>query len=119
MNRENVDLMRDVLDHEIVDVEGLPCGMVDDVELEGGPGSSLTVVALCTGAGAWTERLPWFFPRLASALVGRHQSRIPWSEVALTGDRIHLKSTASELGLNAGERRFERWLAKVPRSEAD
>jgi hypothetical protein len=119
MNSENVDLVRDVLDHEVVDSDGVPCGMVDDLELEGGPGSPLTVVALRIGPGAWTDRLPWIFPRLARMLVGRNQDRIPWSEVALTGDRIQLKSTANELGLNAGDRKLEKWLRKIPGSEAD
>ena len=119
MNDENVDLMRSVLDHEIVDADDVPCGMVDDVELSGGPGGVLKVEALLTGPGAWTERLPWLFPRLARALVGRQQSRIPWSEVASLGDRLKLKSTAKELGLNSGDRRMEQWLKRIPGSEAD
>jgi len=119
MNSENVDLMRDVLDHEIVDIDGVPCGMVDDLELEGDAGSPLAVVALRIGPGAWTDRLPWFFPRLARALVGHGQARIPWSEVALSVDRIQLKSSAKDLGLNAGDRKLEKWIKRLPRSEAD
>jgi sporulation protein YlmC with PRC-barrel domain len=119
MNSENVDLMRSVLDHEIVDADGVPCGMVDDVELTGGAGAMLTVEALLIGPGVWTERLPWIFPRLARALVGGHRARVPWSEVALTGDRIKLKSTARALGLDAGERKVERWLRRIPGSEAE
>jgi len=29
------DVMRDLLDHELQDCDGVACGMVDDVELEG------------------------------------------------------------------------------------
>lgn len=116
MNHDNVDLVREVLDHEIVDADGVPCGMVDDVELSGGPGAPLVVEALLVGPGVWTARLPWFFPRLVQALIGRQRVRIPWREVALTGDRIKLKSSASELGLDAGERRMKRWLGRLPRS---
>ena len=119
MNTENVDLVRTVLDHEIVDADDVPCGMVDDLELEGSPGSPLEVVALLIGPGVWTARLPWFFSGFARVLFGRRQCRIPWSEVAVTSDRIKLRSTAAELGLNAGDRRIEKWLAKVPGSEAD
>ena len=118
MNHEIVDLVRSVLDHEIVDADGVPCGMVDDVELSGGPGTTLKVAALLTGPGVWTERLPRVVRRLARAVVGRQQSRIAWSEVASAGDRIQLKSTAEELGLNGGDRKLARWVARIPRSEA-
>jgi sporulation protein YlmC with PRC-barrel domain len=45
-------LLREVLDHEIVDCDGNSCGMVDDIELEwtvDGPG----VAALQLGPGRW------------------------------------------------------------------
>jgi hypothetical protein len=119
MNRESVDLMRSILDHEIVDADDVPCGMVDDLELSGGPGTALRVEALLTGPGVWSDRLPWIFPRLARAVVGQRQSRIPWSEVASTGDRLKLKSTAKELGLDATDRKWGRWLERIPGSEAD
>jgi|KBSMisStaDraftv2_1062788.scaffolds.fasta_scaffold83295_3 hypothetical protein len=119
MNKESVDLMRSVLDHEIVDADDVPCGMVDDVELSGGPGARLAVEALLTGPGAWTDRLPWVFPSLVKALVGRHTSRIPWTEVASAGDRIKLKSTAKGLGLNVGDGKLGHWLGRIPGSEAD
>jgi hypothetical protein len=112
LNRESVDLMRDVLDHEIVDVDGVPCGMVDDLELQGGPGSTLRVAAILVGPGAWSARLPWILPRLVRAVVGRRETRIPWAEVALTSDRIRLRSTAKDLGLNAGDRKLLAWLAR-------
>jgi hypothetical protein len=119
MNRESVDLMRSVLDQEIVDADDVPCGMVDDLELSGGPGTALKVEALLTGPGVWADRLPWIFPRIARAIVGRRQSRIPWSEVASMGDRLKLKSTAKKLGLDATDRQWGRWLERIPGSEAD
>jgi len=119
VNKDPVDLVRSVLDHEIVDADDVPCGMVDNLELSGGPGTTLEVDSLLTGPGAWTERLPWPFPRLARAVVGRRVSKIPWSEVASLGDRVKLKSTAHELGLDARDRRLARWLKRIPGSEAD
>jgi sporulation protein YlmC with PRC-barrel domain len=113
MNRENVDLVRDVLDHEIVDADGVPCGMVDDVELAGGPGGPLRIEGLVIGPGAWAERLPGPLARLARALGARGQTRIPWREVIVTADRIRLRSSAEDLGLGAADRRMQRWLSKV------
>jgi hypothetical protein len=116
MNTEAVDLVRDVLDHEIVDRDDLPCGMVDDVELDGAPGAALTVVALLVGPGAWTERLPWGLGRVARLFAGCERVRIAWAEVALSGDRIKLRSSAASFGLDFGERRPRRWLERMPRA---
>ena len=58
MNDETLDLVRDVLDHEVVDADGVPCGIVDDVELEGRAGSTLRVRALLLGVEVWSDRLP-------------------------------------------------------------
>ena len=112
MNDEALDLVRDVLDHEVVDAEGVPCGMVDDLELEGNAGSTLRVRALLLGAGAWSDRLPRPMRRLVQALTGRGTVRIPWSEVAVTSDRVVLASTAAALGLDAADRRIARWFER-------
>ena len=116
MNEEVLDLIRDVLDHEVVDAEDVPCGMVDDLELSGAPGSALRVTGLLMGVDAWADRLPWFLPAVVKAVMGRPPARIPWSEVAVTGDRVKLKSTAEQLGLNATDRRWGRRLGRVPKS---
>src|SRR4029079_83330 len=52
-----LDLLREVLDHEVVDVEGTSCGMVDDIEFAAGERGP-EVAALLIGPGAWTPRLP-------------------------------------------------------------
>lgn len=112
MNDETLDLVRDVLDHEVVDADGVPCGMVDDVELEGRPGSTLRIRALLLGVGVWSDRLPAPLGRLVRAVAGRGRIRIPWSEVAVTRDRIQLASTAAALRLDAEERRIAHWLRR-------
>ena len=112
MNDETLDLVRDVLDHEVVDAEGVPCGMVDDLELEGSAGSPLRVRALLLGAGVWSDRLPRPLQQVARALAGHGRIRIPWTEVAVTPDRIRLRSTAAALGLDAQDRRISRWVER-------
>lgn len=112
MNDEALDLVRDVLDHEVVDAEGVPCGMVDDLELEGNAGSTLRVCAVLLGAGAWSDRLPRPVRQLVRAVTGGDTVRIPWSEVAVTSDRIVLASTAAALGLDAPDRRIARWFER-------
>src|SRR5205085_10842372 len=73
MNPARLELLERVVDHEIVDSNGVPCGMVDDLELDGQPGAPLKVTFLLVGPGAWSARLP----RLLGAIARR-----------FSGDRI-------------------------------
>jgi sporulation protein YlmC with PRC-barrel domain len=115
--RGHLDLYRRVLDHALVDSDGLPCGTVDDIEVEGKPGEPLIVVALLVGPAAWAPRLPVLFAKLARLIAGSRLVRVPWSEVAKIGERITLRSSAVELGLGVTDRRAGRWLAPLPLSE--
>ena len=116
MKEDYLDLVRQVLDHEVVDSNNVPCGMVDDLEVEGGPGEELRVTALLVGAGAWTRRLPSAFERLAARVFGRQQTRVPWSEVESVTERVKLRSRAEELGLGRADRKASRLGGKVPGS---
>jgi hypothetical protein len=112
-----LDLYRQVLDHEIVDCEDLPCGTVDDMEVEGTAGESLRVTALLVGPGAWGPRLPALFAFFARLVCGRHVVRVPWPEIAEIGEKIKLCSRAAPLGLGVKDRQLGLWLAKIPGSE--
>jgi sporulation protein YlmC with PRC-barrel domain len=102
-------LLREVLDHEIVDCDGNSCGMVDDIELEwtvDGPG----VAALQLGPGAWSRRLPRPLGSLARWIFGRAVVRIPWAEVSEVTEIIRLRSRASRWGAGELDRRLGRWM---------
>jgi sporulation protein YlmC with PRC-barrel domain len=108
------DLVRDVLDHEIVDVSGVPCGMVDDVELAGEPGKELEIVALLVGPGVWQRRLPRQLAKLAARVFGGGEHRVEWKRVAHIGERIGLDRAAADVGLGAPDRRWSRRIARIP-----
>ncbi|MFO1399163.1 MAG: hypothetical protein U1F48_19065 [Burkholderiales bacterium] len=114
MRRATFDVGHEVLDHEVVDVNGVPCGIVDDVELAGAPGEPLVVVALLVGPGAAQARLPSLVARLARALFGSAQVRVPWEDVRALGEHIALARDAQALGLGRGDRRWRRAWSKVP-----
>jgi hypothetical protein len=119
---EYVDLYRQVLDHALLDADGWPCGIVDDLEVEGGllhdgTNEPLRVTALLVGPGAWTPRLPAVFARLAPRLFGNRCVRVPWSEVSVLGEHITLRSRAAALGLASVDRRLGLVIAKLPGSE--
>jgi sporulation protein YlmC with PRC-barrel domain len=108
-------LMREVLDHEVLDADGVSCGMVDDIELEwtkGGP----AVAALLLGPGAWAERLPRWLRAPVRAVFGRGLVRIPWAEVVKVDEVVCLRSKAAAWGAGALDRRLGRWVARLPMS---
>jgi len=114
---EFTDLYRQVLDHVVLDADEWPCGVVDDLEVEGEVGASLRVTALLVGPGAWTQRLPALLKTLLPKLVGSRCVRVPWSEVCVVGEHIRLRSRAAELGLGTADRKLGLRIAKVPGSE--
>jgi hypothetical protein len=119
MSRRRIDLAGEVLDHELVDAEGLPCGMVDDIELSGDRGTSLEVTALLVGPGAWGPRLPALGRSLVRLIFGTQRTRVPWAEVERVAERVHLRSRAPELGLGVRDRKAAHWIAWIPLSERD
>jgi hypothetical protein len=111
----SLDLLREVLDHEVVDADDVSCGMVDDLEF--GHGRDGPVLdALMVGPGAWGARLPALLRLAAGGLAGRGVVRVPWHEVVEISEVVRLGSTAAELGLGGLDRKVGRWLAKLPMS---
>jgi len=110
------DLMRDLLDHELVDCDGTSCGMVDDVELSpretGTNDAALEIAALWSGPGAWTARLPAFARIAVRAIAGARRRRIDFGEVMEISEVIRLKSSAASLRLGVSDRKAGRWLAR-------
>ena len=103
----NFDLMRDLLDHELVDCHGISCGMVDDVELSSSEGR-VGIVALWVGPGAWVPRLPAFMRIAVRAVAGARRRRIDFGEVAQISEVVRLKSTATALRLGIADRKAGR-----------
>ena len=116
MSRHSLDLMRELLDHEVVDSEDVACGRVDDIELANLPGKGPIVTALLIGPGAWARRLPALLQWFAVHLCGKAIVRVPWEEVAEIGQSIRLRSTASALKLGRLDRKVGQWISHLPKS---
>jgi sporulation protein YlmC with PRC-barrel domain len=108
-----VDIALGILDHQLVDADGVNCGKVDDLELTGLDGDSPEVVEILVGGNAWRSR--GLLGRLAARLSGE-AVHIPWSEVESVSSVVKLKQPASELRLGRGDRRWARVVGKVPGS---
>ena len=114
MTETFLDIARQVLDRQLVDSNNVPCGKVDDVEVEGDAGGELKITALLVGNGAASERLPELFKAVSQTLFGRYVVRVPWSEVEVITQHIKLSSRADELGLGEEGGAAARFIRKLP-----
>ena len=111
----DIDLGLRLLDDQLLDSDEHRCGRVDDIRLEGKPGSGTEVSALLVGPGAWTPRLRRPFSDIIDGLSPDHMHVIPWSEVTAVGTAVHLSSTAKDLGLETNDGRSVQWVGDPPR----
>ncbi len=110
-----IDLLRDVLDHEIVDSDGIACGMVDDIEFVSTP-TGPAVAALLVGPGAWLTRVPSLVAVIGEWMFGRSRVAVPWVHVAEISEVIRLDAKSADLRLGRTDVKVGRWLAKLPMS---
>lgn len=117
MKADAIALVRELLDRQLEDANGTPCGMVDDVELETGANGTMRVTALLVGAGAWIPRLPALLHAPARALFGTRTVRVPWARIEYVREHIRLKGTETELGLKFHEPRLAAWIGRLPNGD--
>lgn len=108
----SLKLVGGVRDLQIVDSDGHNCGIVDDIEFEGGPGQPLTIKAILVGPGAYGRRLPGWMRWVVQRLAGKHIVRVPWAEVANITSNVTLRCPAHSLGLMAAEDAARRYVPK-------
>jgi hypothetical protein len=116
-----LDLVRDVLDKQMVDRQERRCGKVDGLVLVLGAGGQPRVDRIEVGGGTLARRLGPRLARWAAALArwcgvreGRPY-RIPWSRVTDVGLEVKLDLDAPDTELDAAERRLrERIIARIP-----
>lgn len=110
------DLVRMLLDHQLLDADYVECGKVDDIEIEIMDDGTLRASAIFTGRGAAFDHLPDWMAGIMQKIFGKKSKRIPWGEIALIDSRVKLRSTADALGLPvaAEDGAVARWLSKLP-----
>jgi sporulation protein YlmC with PRC-barrel domain len=113
---KHFDAMRELLDHELIDADGVSCGMVDDIEFTLGAGGNLVIVALVVGPGAWEARLPALVRLIVRSIAGRQRVRVPFAEVEKIDEVVRLKSRAAQLALGVADRKAGKWLARLPKT---
>jgi hypothetical protein len=104
-----LDLVRDVLDKQLLDAEDRPFGKVDGIVLELRDGEPPRVKALEVGAAVRLARLPRRIARWSRPLIRRaHATRIPTESVVSLPKDIKVDIDATK----TSAWRIERWLAK-------
>jgi sporulation protein YlmC with PRC-barrel domain len=111
--KSDIKLVSQLLDLPIVDEDERSCGIVDDVELSGGPGKETRIKALLVGPGAYRGRLPSWLFWLAVRIVGDRMVRVPAGEVIEVGSVVKLRCSAKKLGLHKSEDKAGEWVPKV------
>ena len=112
MSEHHLDIVRQVLDRQVVDANFVHCGRVDDLEISGK--TKLEVTAMFIGNGAASERLPELLKAASKYLFGDKVTKIPWSEIKVIKDVIQLNSTAEELGLEERKGLVYQFISKLP-----
>jgi sporulation protein YlmC with PRC-barrel domain len=117
---DHLDLIRDVLDKQMVDRHGRRCGKVDGLVLVIGAGQP-RVVGLQVGGGTLARRISVRLGRWAASWARRlgirdgQPYRIPWSRVVSVDLEVALDLDARRSNLDAAERVLrERLVGKIP-----
>jgi sporulation protein YlmC with PRC-barrel domain len=110
--KDPVKLVSQLLDLPIIDFEERWCGIVDDVELSGGPGKETRVAALLVGPGAYAGRMPPLVFRLIRAVAGDRMVRVPAAEIVEIGSVVKLKCRAEKLKLHQAEDKARSWIPR-------
>jgi len=107
-------LAGEVRDLQIVDADGVHCGIADDLEFEGEPGRPLRVRSILVGPGACERRLSGWLAALVRRIFGDSVVRVPWNEVKHITGRITLKRSGTVYGLLKTEERFAAFVKRIP-----
>jgi sporulation protein YlmC with PRC-barrel domain len=119
---QTIDAGLQLLDRQIVDVEGRMAGKVDDLELAYAtePGAPPSVVAILAGPGALSHRLGgrlglWLDSAQRRLADDPAPAQISFGVVKRIGNHLELSVARDELGVM----RFERWvrdriIARIP-----
>jgi sporulation protein YlmC with PRC-barrel domain len=107
-----IKLVGQLLDLPIIDKDGNYSGIVDDIELDGGPGNDARVVALLVGPGAYRGRLPRWAMALVRSIAGDRITRVPLDQVGAIDSAVHLTGSADRAGLHKSEDSARAWIPR-------
>ena len=121
LSDDPLEIGLELLDRQLVDSEGEPCGKVDDVELDYDGGGRPRVTAILTNPGALAPRLGRVGKVMLAVWRRLHPDRDPapirldWSVVARIDFAVHLTVQREEAGLTRSEDwAYEHVVSRIP-----
>jgi sporulation protein YlmC with PRC-barrel domain len=117
MREDEFEVGYRLLDAELIDGNGRRCGRVDDIEIEGEPGSPARLAAILSGPGSFSARTPRILRSVASRLAGDDVVRVPWDAVNDIAEVVSLKHSGEDLGLGSGDTAAARVVSRIPGSK--
>jgi hypothetical protein len=121
IHKDTIELGLELLDRQLLDSEGEPCGKVDDLELAYDGSGRPVVTALLVNPGALAPRLGWAGHLVHAVWHRLHPDRSPspirlgWEVVAKIDFAVHLTVHRREAGLTRSEDWvYERVVSKIP-----
>ena len=109
-----LDLSRQVLDRQVVDVNNIECGKVDDLQLEESVGDRLRVKTILIGNRVAAERLPALLNLIIKKLFPPRMIKVPWSKVILINENVKLRLNAVDLGLDESQTFAGKIIGRLP-----
>ena len=107
-----MDLIRDILDTDVLDRNGRAMGKLDGIVAQLRPGRPPLLTAIELGPAVKARRL---HRRLAGAVARRSAPfRIPWSEIEEIGIDAKVKLDAESTPMLRWERRLRAILTRIP-----
>lgn len=117
-----MDMVKDVLDKQIVDRNGRAMGRVDGIVLESRDGMPPRVGGILIGPAALGYRVRpgigrwWTRIEQRFGLPPERPVRIDVSEIEEVGSRIKLRGAIGDTAVGAIEQRLRAWIVKIPGS---
>ena len=117
-----MDVVRDVLDKNVVDRNGREMGRVDGILIEQRPNQPVHLTAVLIGPAALGDRLHPAVGRVVHRIEKSfgidedRPARVAFAEIDEIGPRIRLRLTIGETAVAAVEQRLRSWLARLPGS---
>ncbi len=105
-----IKLVSELLDLPLLDKDNRWCGIVDDIEFDGGAGEDMRVKAILVGPGTYKGRMPAWLFTLFRLVGGDRISRVPYREVDGISSAAHLKCPAEKVGLHVVEDKVRTWI---------
>jgi len=112
---EELLLLPRLLDCQIMDKNGVRCGKVDDIAIEGKPGQKLIATNIIVGVGNWHKRKRDIFSRLFVWFIPHTTPRqLPLAKIKRVDPLIELICSKEEIYISSLEKKITSVLSHIP-----